>query len=94
MNAIARYLEIEELTQREFAKRIGCTVAFVNGLVNGKNTDIKISLLYKIHAATKIPLERIVQDLLACKAERQKTNGVVRKRRAAAVEGREPEAVC
>lgn len=64
---IAEYLEKKKLTQRAFAEQLGCTTAFVNGLVNGKNTDIKISLLKKIHDQTRIPMSKLVEHFLSFK---------------------------
>ena len=61
---LTKHLERKGLTQRAFAEQIGCTTAFVNGLVNGKNTDIKISLLAKIQRVTKLPAHKLMGDLL------------------------------
>lgn len=69
---IAQHLEKNDLTQRAFAREIGCTTAFVNGLVNGKNTDIKISLLAKIAKATKLPAQKLMDDLLSYKRQAKK----------------------
>ena len=69
---IAKYLEDNNLTQRAFAREIGCTTAFVNGLVKGKNTDIKISLLSKIQKTTKLPTDKLIKDLLSYKKESKK----------------------
>lgn len=64
---IQKYLTKHDLTQRVFADQLGCTTAFVNGLINGKNTDIKISLLNKLHKQTKIPMPKLVSELLSYK---------------------------
>lgn len=64
---IKSYLSKKKITQRKLADELQCTTAFVNGLVNGKNTDIKISLLKKIHKKTGISLSKLVDDLLSFK---------------------------
>lgn len=67
---LAHYLEINEISQRELAGRLGCSPGFINGLVQGRNTDIRISFLHKLHKETEIPLDRLVRDLLRCKETR------------------------
>ena len=64
---VKEYLEKKKITQRVLAREIGCTTAFLNGLVHGKNTDIKISLLKRLHKKTNISMQRLVEDLLSCK---------------------------
>jgi transcriptional regulator with XRE-family HTH domain len=64
---VGKYLRKNNLTQRSLALKVGCTTATVNGLVNGKNTDIKISLLKKIHKATELPLDKLINSFLSCK---------------------------
>ena len=69
---IKKFLQKEKMTQRVLADKLGCTTAFVNGLVNGKNTDIKISLLFRIHKTTGIHLDKLVKDFLAAKKKSAK----------------------
>jgi transcriptional regulator with XRE-family HTH domain len=64
---LQHYLELNDMTQRELASRLGCTTAFINNIVNFKNTDIKISLLKKLADTTRIPMEKLANDLLSCK---------------------------
>lgn len=64
---IGEYLEKKGITQRQFAAKLGCSTAFVNNLINGKNTDIKISLLRKICQATKLNESKVITELLAFK---------------------------
>ena len=64
---IGQYLEKKGITQRQFAATIGCSTAFVNNLINGKNTDIKISLLRKICKATKLNESKVISALLEFK---------------------------
>ena len=61
---VKQYLKKHNLTQRSLALQLGCTTTFVNNLVRNKNTDIKISLLKKIHKATGIPYDKLVDGLL------------------------------
>lgn len=64
---IQEYLKQNNLTQRGFADKIGCTTAFLNAILNGKNTDIKISLLRKISSATSLSEPELITELLAHK---------------------------
>lgn len=66
---IADYLKRQKKTQRQFADEIGCTTAFINSLINGKNTDIKISLVRKISEKTKLPESKLITELLSFKRE-------------------------
>lgn len=77
---IQKYLQERGLTQARFAAILGCSTAFVNGLINGKNTDIKISLLRKLHSATAIPEDRLITELLSFKSKVEKKNAHGRKR--------------
>lgn len=72
---ISEYLQKNKMTQREFATEIGCTTAFVNSIINGKNTDIKISLLRKISDRTKISETKLITELLSFKPEAQVASG-------------------
>lgn len=66
---IADYLKKKGKTQRQFADEIGCTTAFINSLINGKNTDIKISLLRRISSKTKLNETKLITELLSFKEE-------------------------
>ena len=75
------YLKEKGLTQRKFADQIGCTTAFLNAILNGKNTDIKISLLRKISSNTGLDESRLVTELLAQKKKAKKNgSSLVRKK--------------
>lgn len=66
---IRDFLKKKDLTQRSFADRLGITVAFLNSILNGKNTDVKISLVRKLHLETGIPEKTLISELLAHKGE-------------------------
>lgn len=66
---INEYLEQKNITQRKFAEQVGCTTAFINSIINGKNTDIKISLLRKICKKTGIDESKLITELLKAKSE-------------------------
>lgn len=55
------------MTQRDLAEKVGVSHVMLNYLLRGKNTDIRISLLKRIHAATSIPYESLIDDLLQAK---------------------------
>lgn len=61
---IVEYLKKKRKTQKELAQEVGCSTAFLNSIINGKNTDIKISLVRKISKATKISESKLIDDLL------------------------------
>lgn len=61
---IVDYLKKKDKTQKELAQEVGCSTAFLNAIINGKNTDIKISLVRKLSIATKIPEKKLIDELL------------------------------
>lgn len=61
---IAEYIKSANTTQKELAKKVGCSTAFLNAIINGKNTDIKISLVRKISIVTKISESKLIDELL------------------------------
>jgi len=66
---IENYLVKKNLTQRQFAKEVGCSTAFINSILNGKNTDIKISLVRKLAKQTKIAESKLIDELLSMKGK-------------------------
>ena len=67
---LRRWLNETGVTQDELARRAGCTVTMVNYLVNGKKTDVRISLLRRLAEATGLPAAELVDDLLKVRDER------------------------
>ena len=64
---IRDFLKKKELTQRAFADKLGITVAFLNSILNGKNTDVKISLVRRIHGETGLDESKLITELLSHK---------------------------
>ncbi len=65
---LRRWLNETGVTQDELARRAGCTVTMVNYLVNGKKTDVRISLAKRLSDATGIPVGDLINDLLLARA--------------------------
>lgn len=67
------WLERRDMTQGDLAKRVNHSTPFICGILNGHHSNIKISLLRKLHKITSIPMPKLVDDLLA-KNEAYKKN--------------------
>ena len=61
---IRQWLEERGITQGELAHDLGITPNFLNNLINRKHRNIKIALLRRISSVTKIPMPKLVDDLL------------------------------
>lgn len=72
MTILRDWIESRGMTQRDLAEKVGVSHVMLNYLLRGKNTDIRISLLRRIHAATSIPYGSLVDDLLGTKEAARK----------------------
>ena len=61
---LKKWLEATQTKQCDLAKRVGCTTAFLNSLINRKNHNIRIGLLHNLSLETKIPEPELIADLL------------------------------
>ena len=59
------WLEANNMSQGKLAAMVGCTSVMLNYLIRGRNLDVKISLLRKLHEATGIPESDLITDLLS-----------------------------
>ena len=64
MSILRDWIESRGVTQRELAEKIGLSQVMLNYLLQGRNTDIRISLAYRIHRATGLPIAAVIDDLL------------------------------
>lgn len=62
-NPLRDYLKRVGMTQEQLAREIGTSFAFVNMILNGKNTDIRVSRLVSIHRVTGIPYLELIEYL-------------------------------
>ena len=62
-NPLRDYLKQAGMTQEQLAREIDTSFAFVNMILNGKNTDIRISRLVALHRATGVPYLELIEYL-------------------------------
>ena len=60
-NYLKQYLEFNNISQSEFASRLGITQKHMNELLNGK-TDITLEMAADIYKLTNIPIEFIINS--------------------------------
>lgn len=62
-NPLRDYLKQAGMTQEQLAREIGTSFAFVNSILNGKSTDIRVSRLVALHRVTGVPYLELIQYL-------------------------------
>jgi len=67
MSILKQWLEDNEWSQQDLATETGITVNYLNNILNGKVKDPKISTIIKLHKATELSYEEIIDDLLPSK---------------------------
>ncbi len=65
MNAIAHYIQQNNITQKEAAKIFGVTQPRISNLLNGKINLFSIDLLITMLAKVNIPVALVIDDRLA-----------------------------
>jgi len=65
-NPLRSWLNRNNSSQESLARSVGVSYNHINSLVNGKNTDIKVSTLVSLHRCTGIPYEDLVNYCQSC----------------------------
>lgn len=63
--SLRKWIKKKGMTQSEFATTVGCSDTMANYLLRGRNTDVRISMIRKLHLATGIPMGRLINELLS-----------------------------
>lgn len=64
LTLIQRWLDKHGITQSALARSCGVTVSYMNNLINRRYKNIHIDLLRSLSRETKIPMDKLVDDLL------------------------------